>query len=131
MYFEPPTPQQTIERVIGNGSSQKEHTNVLIGMSVLLKSLLTVSKKLLSLTISKMDQSGVQRGIGSWEKEIRRFRIKSSVLSEFFTNLLSILQVQVSGRGPGEGSLETISVESADLLLMSKSSRFDKVVAGS
>lgn len=131
MYFEPPTPQQTIERVIGNGSSQKEHTNVLIGMSVLLKSLLTVSKKLLSLTISKMDQSGVQRGIGSWEKEIRRFRIKSSVLSEFFTNLLSILQVQVSGRGPGEGSLEAISVESADLLLMSKSSRFDKVVAGS
>ena len=69
MYFEPPTPQQTIERVIGNGSSQKEHTNVLIGMSVLLKSLLTVSKKLLSLTISKMDQSGVQRGIGSWEKD--------------------------------------------------------------
>ena len=131
MYFEPPTPQQTIERVIGNGSSQKEHTNVLIGMSVLLKSLLTVSKKLLSLTISKMDQSGVQRGIGSWEKEIRRFRIKSSVLSEFFTNLLSILQVQVSGRGPGEGSLKAISVESADLLLMSKSSRFDKVVAGS
>lgn len=131
MYFEPPTPQQTIERVIGNGSSQKEHTNVLIGMSVLLKSLLTVSKKLLSLTISKMDQSGVQRGIGSWEKEIRRFRIKSSILSEFFTNLLSILQVQVSGRGPGEGSLEAISVESADLLLMSKSSRFDKVVAGS
>lgn len=131
MYFEPPTPQQTIERVIGNGSSQKEHTNVLIGMSVLLKSLLTVSKKLLSLTISKMDQSGVQRGIGSWEKEIRRFRIKSSVLSEFFTNLLSILQVQVSGRGPGESSLEAISVESADLLLMSKSSRFDKVVAGS
>lgn len=131
MYFEPPTPQQTIERVSGNGSSQKEHTNVLIGMSVLLKSLLTVSKKLLSLTISKMDQSGVQRGIGSWEKEIRRFRIKSSVLSEFFTNLLSILQVQVSGRGPGEGSLEAISVESADLLLMSKSSRFDKVVAGS
>ena len=131
MYFEPPTPQQTIERVIGNESSQKEHTNVLIGMSVLLKSLLTVSKKLLSLTISKMDQSGVQRGIGSWEKEIRRFRIKSSVLSEFFTNLLSILQVQVSGRGPGEGSLEAISVESADLLLMSKSSRFDKVVAGS
>ena len=131
MYFEPPTPQQTIERVIGNGSSQKEHTNVLIGMSVLLKSLLTVSKKLLSLTISKMDQSGVQRGIGSWEKEIRRFRVKSSVLSEFFTNLLSILQVQVSGRGPGEGSLEAISVESADLLLMSKSSRFDKVVAGS
>ncbi len=131
MYFEPPTPQQTIERVIGNGSSQKEHTNVLIGMSVLLKSLLTVSKKLLSLTISKMDQSGVQRGIGSWEKEIRRFRIKSSVLSEFFTNLLSILQVQVSGRGPGEGSLEAISIESADLLLMSKSSRFDKVVAGS
>lgn len=131
MYFEPPTPQQTIERVIGNGSSQKEHTNVLIGMSVLLKSLLTVSKKLLSLTISKMDQSGVQGGIGSWEKEIRRFRIKSSVLSEFFTNLLSILQVQVSGRGPGEGSLEAISVESADLLLMSKSSRFDKVVAGS
>ena len=131
MYFEPPTPQQTIERVIGNGSSQKEHTNVLIGMSVLLKSLLTVSKKLLSLTISKMDQSGVQRGIGSREKEIRRFRIKSSVLSEFFTNLLSILQVQVSGRGPGEGSLEAISVESADLLLMSKSSRFDKVVAGS
>lgn len=131
MYFEPPTPQQTIERVIGNGSSQKEHTNVLIGMSVLLKSLLTVSKKLLSLTISKMDKSGVQRGIGSWEKEIRRFRIKSSVLSEFFTNLLSILQVQVSGRGPGEGSLEAISVESADLLLMSKSSRFDKVVAGS
>ena len=131
MYFEPPTPQQTIERVIGNGSSQKEHTNVLIGMSVLLKSLLTVSKKLLILTISKMDQSGVQRGIGSWEKEIRRFRIKSSVRSEFFTNLLSILQVQVSGRGPGEGSLEAISVESADLLLMSKSSRFDKVVAGS
>lgn len=62
MYFEPPTPQQTIERVIGNGSSQKEHTNVLIGMSVLLKSLLTVSKKLLSLTITKMDQSGCSKG---------------------------------------------------------------------